>query len=113
MVLFLFLPKSDNVEEMKAADYVSKVVEVVSDLTGIDKDEILGRGKAAEVVDARWMVVKLVREAGYYPAQIAKVMGMSVRHIQAVLAEFGTRMHYFDSFMRSNYEEAAKLLRSN
>ena len=34
---------------MKTADYVSKVVEVVSDLTGIDKGEILGRGKAAEV----------------------------------------------------------------
>ena len=48
---------------MKTADYVSKVVEVVSDLTGIDKGEILGRGKAAEVVDARWMVVKLAREA--------------------------------------------------
>lgn len=63
---------------MNTSDYAVKVAKVVSDLTGIGEAEIMGKGRAAEIVDARWMVVKLVREAGYYPSQIAQVMGMTV-----------------------------------
>lgn len=98
---------------MNTSDYAGKVAKVVSDLTGIGEAEIMGKGRAAEVVDARWMVVKLVREAGYYPSQIAQVMGMTVRQVQAIITSFDMRLRFSDSLVRINYESAANHLRSN
>lgn len=98
---------------MTAKEYIEKVVEVSSYLTGIDREEILGQGKIREVVDARWMVIRLMRDAGYYPTQIAPLMKMSVRNVQNIASTFADRMDYSeDPMLRNNYEAAAKQLRS-
>lgn len=99
---------------MTAKEYIEKVVEVSSELTGLSREEILGQGKNREIVDARWMVIRLMRDAGYYPTQIAPLMKMSVRSIQIIALMFKDRMDFSeDPMLRNNYEAAAKQLRSN
>lgn len=89
-------------------------MDAVSRLTGLTEEQILGERKSREIVDARWMAVKLMREAGYYPSQIAPFFGMGTRNVQIILMLFDDRVRYAsDSMLRNNYEEAAKRLRSN
>lgn len=98
---------------MKISDYLDKTLKVVVDLTGIEAEDVMGRRRTSELVDARWMVVKLLREAGYYPSQIAPVMNMTIRQVQSIVAAFDIRLRFADEMMRINYETASKYLRSN
>ena len=49
----------------------SKVIKVVTELMDVTDQEILGKTRVTEVVDARWMVITLMRENGYSTRQIA------------------------------------------
>lgn len=95
-------------------EYYRKVVEVVSDLTGVEERCIAGKKRQRELVDARCLVVMLLKDAGYYPTQIAPVMGISVRWVQKIAATFADRMKYSsDPMLRRNWEASAKMLRMN
>lgn len=95
-------------------EYYRRTVEVVSGLTGVTEGEIVGKRRMRELVDARCLVVKLLRDAGYYPTQIAPVMGMSVRWVQKIVECFDGRVRFAsDAMLRINWEEARKILRIN
>lgn len=99
---------------MGANEYYRKTVEVVSDLTGLMEGEIVGKRRMRELVDARCLVVKLMRDAGYYPTQIAPIMNVSTRWVQKILEHFDDRVRYSpDPLLRMNWEQAKNLLRSN
>ena len=88
--------------------------DVVEALTGVTEGQIIGKCKAREFVDARWLVVKLMRDRGYYPRQIALQMGVSTRWVQKIIECFQDRVRYSsDPTLRINWEEAAKRLRIN
>ena len=97
---------------MGVTEYYRKTVEVVCDLTGVEEKDIAGKRRQRELVDARCLVVRLLRMAGYYPTQIAPVMGVSVRWVQKILASFDDRVRFSsDPMLRINLEEAQKNLR--
>lgn len=99
---------------MGANEYYKKTVEVVSILTGLTEGEIVGKRRMRELVDARCLVVMLMRDAGYYPTQIAPIMKVSVRWIQKIVENFDDRARYSpDPMLRINWEQAAKMLRIN
>jgi hypothetical protein len=99
---------------MGIIEYYKKTVEVVCDLTGVSEKDIAGKRRQRELVDARCLVVMLLKEAGYYPTQIAPVMGMSVRWVQKISATFADRMNYSsDPMLRRNWEVSTKALRMN
>lgn len=99
---------------MGVNEYYKRTVEVVGDLTGLTEDEIVGKRRMRELVDARCLVVRLMRDAGYYPSQIARVMGISTRWVQKVIETFDDRVRFSaDSMLRCNLEEATKVLRFN
>jgi hypothetical protein len=88
-------------------------VAAVAAVTGISPEEITGRCRARHLVDARWMVVMLMWNQGYYPRQIAVQMGVSVRWIQKIVECFQDRIRYsHDDSLRRNWEESAKILRT-
>lgn len=72
----------------------SKVIKVVTELTEVSEDAILGRSREAEVVDARWMVICLMREKGYQSKQIAPLMNHPIRTINHALNSFSVRVKY-------------------
>lgn len=96
---------------MGANEYYKKTVEVVSSLTGLTEGEIIGKRRMRELVDARCLIVMLMRDAGYYPTQIAPIMNVSVRWVQKIVQSFDDRVRYSpDPMLRINWEQAAKIL---
>lgn len=79
---------------MDKNEYFSKVIKVVTELTEVSEDAILGRSREAEVVDARWMVICLMREKGYSSKQIAPLMNHPIRTINHALNSFSDRVKY-------------------
>lgn len=82
------------------AKYYATVMSVVTDLTDLTEDEILHGRRTMEVVDARWLCVRLLRDIGLYPFQIAEFMSMSVRMVQYILINFDDRMKFGDAMLR-------------
>lgn len=94
-------------------EYYNRAVAVVEDLTGISDAEIRGPRKLREIVDARWLVAWLMCQAGYYPRQVAVLLGVSTRMVQKILQEFESRVRYSpDVMLRNNKEAAEKRLRN-
>ena len=99
---------------MCIGDYYRSVIEVVEALTRVTKEQIEGKCRVSDLVDARCMVIQLMRTAGYSQRQISHTLGVSVRWVQKVLSDFDYRVRSSrDSMLRINWEQAAKMLRSN
>lgn len=96
----------------KSEDF-NKVIKVVTELTEVTEYDLRSRKRTAEVVDARWLIVRLVRDAGYYPSQIARELGLTTRWVQFIVSYFDTRLQYGEPSLRINYELATKVLGSN
>ena len=77
----------------KAEDF-GKVIKVVTELTDVSDKDILGNSRIPEVVDARWMVIVLMKEKGYSSRQIALLMLHPIRTINNALNQFADRVKY-------------------
>lgn len=92
------------------AKYYATVMSVVTDLTDLTEDEILNGKRTMEVVDARWLAVRLMRDIGLYPFQIAEMMAMSVRSVQYILINFDDRMKFGDAMLKVYLQMAKQRL---
>lgn len=93
---------------MGKEDYYVTVMSVVTDLTDLSENEIINGRKTMEVVDARWLAVRLMRDLGLYPYQIAELMGMTTRNVTYILNNFDDRMMFGDIMLR-NYLDLAEM----
>lgn len=82
------------------AKYYDAVMSVVTDLTDLTDDDILNGRRTMEVVDARWLCVRLMKDIGLYPYQIAEMMSMSVRSVQYIINNFDDRMKFGDAMLK-------------
>lgn len=80
--------------------YFKTVMSVVSDLTELTEEEILNAPRSREIVDARWLAVKLMKDVGLYPAQIAEKMSMTPRTVQYILSNFNDRLRFGDPILK-------------
>jgi hypothetical protein len=81
---------------MERLEYFGKVMKVVTELMEVSDKDILGRSRAFEVVDARWMVIYLMREKGYTTKQIAPLINHPIRTINHALNYFYSRVRNAD-----------------
>lgn len=86
------------------------MLNAVSEETDVTAQKIVSKCSEMEVVDARWIAAKLLREEGFYPSRIAELMGVTPRYVQYILTDFGDRVAV-SPMMRKNYERARKRLR--
>ena len=77
----------------KSEDF-RKVIKVVTELMDVTDQEILGKSRESEVVDARWMVICLMHEKGYSTKEIAPLMCHPIRTINHALKGFSDRAKY-------------------
>lgn len=91
---------------------VEIIVKAVADVMGLMPCEIMCRRRFPEVVDARWMVVRLLAERGFYAHQIAAWIGMTSRNVNAILSAMYKRLDEDEKFSR-NLEAARKELRKS
>ena len=84
--------RSDVIEgKMNKLEYFGKVIKVVTELMDVTDQDILGKSRAYDVVDARWMVIFLLSEKGYKSKQIASLMLRPVRSINHAISLFPER----------------------
>lgn len=70
----------------------NEILESVASFTEIHQEFILSDNRAAEVVDARCFLVKLLSEEGFYPSQISKYMDRTEASIRYLLASYSSRI---------------------
>ena len=77
----------------KSEDF-SKVIKVVTELTDVTEQDILGKSRVQEVVDARWMVIFLMKEKGYLTEEIAEMIHHPERTVNHAAQMFPDRAKY-------------------
>ena len=79
---------------MERLEYFAKVMKVVTELMGVTEEEVLGKSKVMDVVDARWMAIQFLHEKGYSTRQISHLMNHPERTINHALEQFEDRATY-------------------
>ena len=85
------------------------IVNAVAEATDVAPSLILSKRKYREVIDARWIMVCLLSEQGYYSSRIAEKMGMTIRNVNLILCSMHLRLST-EKQLRSNLESARKIL---
>lgn len=91
---------------MYRQDYFDKVLNIVASLTQLTADQILYGKKTDEVVDARWIIVRVLSEHGYHTAKISMLLKMTQRNVTHILTSFQDRLDQYDSLFKSTYQKA-------
>ena len=86
--------------------YILKMVSRETDRT---QEMIVSKCSKAEVVDARYILAKLLYDAGFYKSQIAERLRLSQRSVFVMLGNFDDRLKY-NRMMRISYERIRKIL---
>lgn len=93
---------------MCKSEIFAEILRIVSKETEIQTSEILSSSKEAEVVDARYLLVHLLYERGFYPSQIALQTRKTKRSINYILSGFSDRIQR-GKMLRIQYENIKKL----
>ena len=93
MAFLLLCHDPYNFSMGKVEDF-SKVIKVVTELTDVSDQEILGKSRKENVVDARWMVIYFMRMMGYESKEIAKLINHPERTINNATQMFLDRVKY-------------------
>jgi hypothetical protein len=87
-------------------DYFDRLVSIVAELCELSVEAIMKGRKTDEVVDARWIIVRILKEQGYHTAKIALLMGMTQRNVTHIVTVFQDRLDGYDSLFKSTYQKA-------
>lgn len=93
---------------MCKSEIFAEILRIVSEETEISTNEILSSSKEADVVDARYLLVHLLYERGFYPSQIALQTRKTKRSINYILTGFSDRIQR-GKMLRIQYENIKKL----
>ena len=91
---------------MYKKDYFDRLVSIVAKLSDLSAEDILHGRKTDEVVDARWIIVRMLSEHGYHTSKIAMLLHMTQRNVTYILTVFQDRLDQYDSLFKSTYQKA-------
>lgn len=74
------------------AEYADNVLKLVAEELEIPECQILSKSREVEVVDARYLAVKLLHSHDIYPSRIASILGMSPRTVRHIITSFDSRI---------------------
>ena len=93
------------------ADF-ERIIKAVADAADLSPCQVLCKRRFPETIDARWIVVKLMKEEGYYSSRIADYMNMTTRNVNYILFSVETRLSMGDKALGNILERARKELRN-
>lgn len=79
---------------MNSVDYCSKVIKVVTELTEVSEQDIFGRTRSFDAVDARWMVIQLLKDQKMSSKKIALLISHPERTINHALSMIEQRIKF-------------------
>ena len=91
---------------MYKKDYFERLVDIVAELSDLSAESILNGRHTDAVVDARWIVVRILKEQGYHTANIAMLLKMTQRNVAHILTVFQDRLDVGDSLFKFIYQKA-------
>ena len=91
---------------MYKTDFFTRLVNIVADLSDLPAETILHGRKTDEVVDARWIIVRIMYEHGYHTAVTAMLLKMTQRNVTHILNVFQNRLDQCDSLFKAIYQRA-------
>lgn len=92
-------------------DRFQEILRAVSEVMGMTQHEILCKKRYRETTDARWIMVQLMREDGFYTFRIADHLSMTTRNVNRIIFGLSKRLDGGDCRLQSNLERARKHLR--
>lgn len=87
-----------------------RIVNAVAEASDLNPGLILGKRRFPEVIDARCIVVKLMRDSGFYPSRIASYLGMTARNVNYILYDIEMRLSREEKSVGNILERARKNL---
>lgn len=97
---------------MNKTDIFARILSAVSTATDIPSQTILSGNLCEETVDARYILVHLLSNEGFYPAQIATQLGCTRRCVNKLISNFKSRSDA-RQLMRINLEHTCHILGTN
>lgn len=94
----------------KIAELADRLLDLIADETEIPKELILSKSRAAEVVDARHLAIKLLHSKDIYPSKIASLFNISTRCVNYAITNFDCRVSQ-NNVLRYSYETIKKKLK--
>ena len=95
---------------MNSVDYCSKVIKVVTELTEVSEQDIFGRTRSFDAVDARWMVIQLLRDQKMSTKKIALLVSHPERTVNHALAMIDERIRFSTNGFGNTLSIARKTL---
>ena len=93
----------------KSEDF-SKVIKVVTELTDVTEQDVLGKSRVKEVVDAMWMVIYFMKMKGYCTNEISELIRHPNRTVNHALKLLPRRLKLVSSDIGNNFELARQQL---
>lgn len=88
----------------------SKVIKVVTELVDVSEQEVLGKSRVKEVVDARWMIIYFMKMKGYCTNEISELIRHPNRTVNHALKSLPRRLKLISSDIGNNFELARQQL---
>lgn len=97
---------------MCKSDVFNRILEIVAQETEVAAEEIIGKGRTIEVVDARRILFFLLRKEGMYPSQIAKKTHKTSAAVRYLLSDVQERISA-NSMIEKTLKKVQKQLENN
>lgn len=97
--------------EIRKTEIFAKILDIVANETELTSEQILSCCRTAETVDARYILVHLLRREGMYISEIARMMNFSRRGIEKMLSQFEDRLSQSGHIFKVTFERIANKVR--
>ena len=101
-----------NEKSMCKSEIFAEILKIVSSETEISTERILSSDKDTETVDARYLLVHILSEMGFYPSQTSIHLHKTKRAINYIISNFQERLN-IGKMMRIYLENIKKQLGNN
>lgn len=88
----------------------NEIIQAVADATGMQPKQFLRRTRFQEAMDARWVVVLMMRDEGFYTSRIADYLSMTTRNVNHILLSISLRLDRGDCKIGHILDKARKHL---
>lgn len=97
---------------MCKSEIFAEIITLVSKETEIPSELITGASRVTEIVNARYILVYLLCEKGFYPSQISSLIHKTKRSVNYIISNFQVRLKS-EKMMRNYLENIRKQLGNN
>ncbi len=98
---------------MCKTEIANRVLEIVSKETEVSVQEIKGKGKTIDIVDARYLVVYFLYKNGFYTSDISRIIGIGTHAVRLIIRNFDTRRTQSGMLFEINLKRIGKRLEND